>query len=266
MSVGADLQAVREMWQAFRIVQPDIVHTHTPKPGVYGRPTARLAGVPIIVNTVHGVYATHDGALRRHLVVYGLERIAAAFSHAELVQNAEDFETLAHLGVSRSELHLLGNGIDFDRFSQTAVPQKQVRAVREEVGARTSDIVVGAVGRLVWEKGFRETFAAAARLRANLPNVRFAMVGPDDDDKADAIGPIDRCLAEIEGGIRFLGMRFDMESLYAAFDLFVLASWREGFSRLGMEAAAMGLPIVATDVRGCREVVHHGITGMLVPP
>jgi glycosyltransferase involved in cell wall biosynthesis len=91
------------------------------------------------------------------------------------------------------------------------------------------------------------------------PKARFVVVGPPDLDKADAIsqGEIDR--APVDAGVRFLGMREDVERLYPAMDLYVLASHREGFPRSAMEAAAMGLPIVATDIRGCRQVVDHGV-------
>jgi glycosyltransferase involved in cell wall biosynthesis len=90
------------------------------------------------------------------------------------------------------------------------------------------------------------------------------VVGPDDPDKADALdrGAVAQARA---AGVLFLGMRRDVEDLYAAMDLYVLASHREGFPRSAMEAAAMGLPIVATDIRGCRQVVDHETTGLLVP-
>ncbi len=123
----------------------------------------------------------------------------------------------------------------------------------------------GVVGRLVWEKGYREIFDAAARLRTLAPRVRVVVIGPIDAAKDDAITTADLDRAATAGGIRFLGMRDDLEDLYAAMDLYVLASYREGFPRSAMEAAAMGLPLVVTDIRGCRQVVDDGVTGRLVP-
>jgi glycosyltransferase involved in cell wall biosynthesis len=95
--------------------------------------------------------------------------------------------------------------------------------------------------------------------------VLVVVVGPSDTDKHDAITAAELEQAERVGGVRLLGERHDVERLYAAMDVFVLASWREGFSRSGMEAAAMGLPVIATDVRGCRQVVEHERTGLLIP-
>jgi glycosyltransferase involved in cell wall biosynthesis len=257
-----DAAAMAELYRLFRRVGPVIVHTHNPKPGVYGRIAARLAGVPLIVNTQHGLYAQPTDRLRRRLPVYTLERIAAAFGDVELVQNEEDVTTLRRLRVPSSKLRLLGNGIDLARFH----PDDGDRlAVREELGVGPDELLVGAIGRLVREKGIGELLEAAIGLLAERGDVTFVVAGPQEAAKADAVTE-----AEIRdataAGVRFLGFRSDPERLYRAFDLFVLASHREGFPRATMEAAATATPIVATDVRGCRQVVTDGVTGLLVPP
>lgn len=258
-----DLAALAELWRLLWRLAPDIVHTHNPKPGVYGRIAGRLAGVPAVVNTQHGLFATDDDRWAKRAVVHGLERVAAACSDAELFQNGDDLATMAGLGVPRRRLHLLGNGVDLDRFDPDRWAHRRA-AVRAEVGAGPADVVIGVVGRLVWEKGYREVFAAAERLRTRAPAARVVVVGPEDAAKADAVTAEDRRAAE-RSGVHFLGRRDDVEALYAAMDVYVLASYREGFPRSAMEAAAMGLPVVTTDVRGCREVVVDGVTGRLVP-
>ncbi|WCO65857.1 glycosyltransferase family 4 protein [Iamia majanohamensis] len=267
MAPAEDALALAELVRLFRRLRPDVVHTHTPKPGWYGRPAARLAGVPAVVNTVHGIYASPADTWRRRLPVYALERGAAAFSDAELVQNPEDVETLRRLRVPDRRLHLLGNGVDLDRFSRRAVDPAAVARVRAEL-AGTDDpevVVVGAVGRLVWEKGLAELVEAATSLRASSPHVVVAVVGPPEADKADGLRAEDLPGIEARSGVRFVGARDDMPEVYAAMDAYVLASHREGYPRSAMEAAAMGLPVVATDIRGCRQVVDDGVTGTLVP-
>jgi glycosyltransferase involved in cell wall biosynthesis len=259
-----DLLALRELHRLFRALRPDIVHTHNPKPGVYGRLAAAAARVPAVVNTVHGLYAQPTDPWRRRAIVYSLERIAAACSDVELVQNPEDLETLARLRVPRTRLTLLGNGVDLERFRPDAVMPREAQQLRTSLGCGPDEVVVCAVGRLVWEKGYRELFTAASSLRAEGIPVRFVVVGPPDASKDDRVD--DESVRRAEGdGVRFLGYRDDMPLLYAASDLFVLASYREGFPRAAMEAAAMGRPVVATDVRGCRQVVDDGTTGLLVP-
>lgn len=259
-----DLAALFELERLLRRLRPDIVHTHNPKPGLYGRLAARAARVPGIVNTVHGLYATPEDPPTRRAVVYGLERLASSCSQVELVQNPEDIPVLRRVGVPQEKLILLGNGVDLARFRPRPGPKDAAQA-RAAMGLATDAVVVGTVGRLVWEKGFRELFDAAAALRTARPEVVFAVVGPDDPAKADALGRDDLEAARAAARIVFTGERDDVEDLYPGFDIFVLPSYREGFPRSAMEAAASGLPVIATDIRGCRQVVSHGETGLLVP-
>ena len=257
-----DVLALAELYRLFRTLRPDIVHTHNPKPGVYGRVAARLARIALVVNTQHGLYAQPTDRWSRKLPVYLLERIAAAFSHVELVQNEEDLATLRRLRVPARKLELLGNGIDLDRFR----PRPELRPeVRSELGIEDGQLVVGAIGRLVWEKGYAELFVAASRILADRDDVTFLVVGGFDPDKGDPLTRADIAGAEASG-VRFLGHRSDPERLYQAFDIYVLASHREGFPRSAMEASACGVPVVACDIRGCRQVVEHGRTGLLAQP
>jgi glycosyltransferase involved in cell wall biosynthesis len=256
----ADLRAARDLWRILRSTPLDVLHTHNPKPGVYGRVLGRLAGVPIVVNTNHGLYL-RDGSSITRWGVLALEGFAARFSDVELVQNPEDLALLTRWRLNpprRTEL--LGNGVDLERFRPARDGEERARA-RAELGARPGQVVVGAVGRLVAEKGFPELSEAAGML-----DERYAVVaiGPSDPEKRDALTPA-QLDAATRNGVRFLGLRDDVDLLYRGMDVFVLASHREGYPRAAMEAAASGVPVVATDVRGCRQVVADGVTGLLVP-
>ena len=258
---GADLRAARELWQILRRERVDVLHTHNPKPGVYGRIVGRLARVPVVVNTIHGLYAQETDPLRRRVPVYALEALAARCSDAELLQNPEDLALMERLHLTR-RAQLLGNGIDLTRFRPDAVSADERRGLRASFGARDDQVVIGCVGRLVAEKGYPELFEAVR----TLPRERYVVVvvGADDPDKPDAL-PRHLVDAARADGVRFLGQRADVERLYPAMDLFTLPSHREGFPRAAMEAAASGLPVVATDIRGCRQVVEPGVNGLLVP-
>jgi glycosyltransferase involved in cell wall biosynthesis len=190
--------------------------------------------------------------------------MAARCSDAELVQNPEDLPVLERLGVPEHKLHLLGNGVDLNRFDPDRADLPGPAEMRASLGIGPDEVVCGAVGRLVREKGLPELFEAAALVSHEHPRFSLVVVGPDDPDKADAVTPEEQTAAR-RAGVRFLGRRHDVEALYRAMDFYVLASHREGFPRSAMEAAAMGLPIVATDIRGCRQVVEDGHTGLLVP-
>jgi glycosyltransferase involved in cell wall biosynthesis len=260
MSLRQDLRAIRSLWRILRHERPDVLHTHNPKPGLYGRIVGRLAGVPLVVHTTHGLYATPDDPLPKRLLVYGLEAIASRFSHVELVQNPEDLELMGRWHIApRRKLRLLGNGVDLERFQPVDETQRQHE--RAALGLQAEDVVVGLVSRLVAEKGIEDLANAMAMVG---PPFRLLLVGPHDPDKSDALAPavLDRAAA---AGAVLTGHRADVERLYAAMDLFCLPSHREGFPRAAMEAAASGLPVVATNIRGCRQVVDPGVTGALVP-
>jgi glycosyltransferase involved in cell wall biosynthesis len=122
-------------------------------------------------------------------------------------------------------------------------------------------VMLISVGRLVAEKGFPELLEASS---AASDRHALVIVGPEDPDKTDAL-PAELVASARRRGVRFLGHRDDVDRLLGAADVFVLASHREGFPRAAMEAAASGLPIIATDIRGCRQVVEDGETGYLVP-
>lgn len=264
MDPRRDALLTRDLYRLFRSERPDVVHTHNPKPGWFGRPAARAARVPVVVNTVHGLYATPTDPLPRRAVVYALERFAAACSDAELLQSSEDLPVLRGLRVPARKVEVLGNGIDLARFTPPSEAQRT--EVRRELGLDPGTVAVGVVGRLVWEKGLREVIEMATSLRRTHPSARVLVAGPVDAEKADGLTADDLGAVSATSGIEFLGARRDIERFYAALDLYVLASYREGFPRSAMEAAACGLPLVLTDIRGCRQVVDDGVNGLLVAP
>jgi glycosyltransferase involved in cell wall biosynthesis len=261
----ADLMAAWELLQIFRRERFRLVHTHNPKPGVMGRIVARLAGVPRVVHTHHGLFATPEDPPAKRIPVLAVEWLAARFSDLELFQSEEDLDWAKRIRlVAPGRSALLGNGVDVTRFAPSRVPPELAAALREELGIPSSSLVIGTVARLVVEKGYREVFAAAARVRAAHPDVRFLAVGPSDPEKSDALNA--REIEEARENVLFTGWRTDTRLLLALMDVFVLPSWREGVPRSAIEAAAMGKPLVLTDIRGCREVARDGVEGILVPP
>lgn len=261
----ADLRAAAHLRRIIEDLRPDVLHTHNPKPGVYGRIVGRMSRhVPAVVNTVHGLYALPEDRFVKRAAVYGAERLAASFSHMELVQSREDVATLIELGVPRDKVRHLGNGVDLSRFDPDREDLPDPEGLRAELGFTPDCFVIGAIGRLVAEKGYPELFEAFRRARAERDDVRLVVVGPHEFDKDDALDN-DLIKRAKDDGVVFLGTRNDVEALYRAFDAYVLASHREGFPRSAMEAAAMRVPVFATDIRGCREVVEHGRTGELFP-
>lgn len=262
-----DARALSEIITLLRRERPDIVHTHNPKSGVLGRIAARVARVPVIVNTVHGLYANPALPPAQRAMIGVAERGAARLSHHEFFQSTEDYDHAmrTHM-VTPARASVLGNGVDLTRFDPDRVTKKATTELRREWGATPSKIVVGTVGRLVREKGYAELFGAARSLGATHKKVIFVVVGPEEPSKDDRLssGEIDRARGT---GVVFHGEGSPeaMPLVYSGFDVFVLPSHREGMPRSAIEASAMGRPVVATDIRGCREVVADGDSGLLVP-
>ena len=262
----ADLRALWALTRLMRRERFDVVHTHTPKAGLLGQLAARLSGVPVVVNTLHGFYF-HEGTkpLPRRFYIW-MERIAARCSDTILSQNKEDIATAIDEGIAPPELlKWLGNGIDIARFDRRRLSDDRLEALSKSVGIDRAGPVVGFVGRLVEEKGILDLLQAAKSVASAIPKVQFLIVGPYDEEKPDALRPDVAERYGVSDRCRFLGMRQDMPELYALMDVLVLPSYREGFPRAPMEASAMGVPAVVTDIRGCREAVDPGVNGLLFP-
>jgi len=247
---AGDARAVRELWSVLRHLDLDVLHTHTPKAGVLGRVLGRLAGVPVVVDTCHGLWIRGDDGWAKRAAVIGLEAVASQFAHAELYQNGDDRRALRWFVPSR-RTRVVGNGVDLGRFLFDEAGRQRVR---KELGVGPGELLVGGVGRRVAEKGVAELAVAA---RALAGSARFAWVGPPEW----GTGPV----GDTEG-LELMGERRDMAAVYSALDVFALPSYREGFSRSAMEAAACERPMVLTDIRGCREIGRHERELLLVPP
>jgi glycosyltransferase involved in cell wall biosynthesis len=260
-----DCRSFFALQRCFREKKFDVVHTHTPKAGLLGPLAARRAGVRFVVHTIHGLLF-HDRQPRWEQWLYWIpERITAVFADRLLSQSREDMETCVRRYLCTSEkVTYIGNGIDVQRFPLAEPSLRQ--SLRHKHGFLDEDFIIGSVGRLVREKGFEELFTAAEQLRGKLPQAKFLVVGPrEEGEQRDAI-PSQR-LRELEakGIVRFPGVQTNMAEWLSLMDAFVLPSHREGIPRACMEAACMGLPVIASDIRGCREVVVNEETGILVP-
>lgn len=260
-----DLFTLWNLIKLFRREGFHIVSTHTPKAGLLGPVAAQLAGVPIVIHTVHG-FLFHDNVPRLERWFFmAVEKFTATFADYLFSQSSEDIDAAVKYKICKADKILyIGNGIDVVKFSRNNL-QIEPKKKREEVGLKEDELVVGIVARLVYEKGYLEFFQAAAELAGQFDNVRFLVVGPVETDQKDAVNLDIVKELGIEDKVIFLGMRRDMPELYSIMEVFVLPTYREGVPRGLMEASAMEVPVVATNIRGCREVVSDGETGLLVP-
>lgn len=263
-----DLRSLLALVRLLKQERPDIVHTHTPKASLLGQWAARLAGVPVRVSTVHGLYFTRDTPLIRRLLYQAMEAATALFAQRVFFINREDVRTARTLHIcTPGKIRLLpgGLGIDLEQYDPSRLDRARLYRMRRQLGLGEGAPVVGYVGRLVREKGLLELMEAFKQLVESAPEARLLVVGPYDAAKPDSITPDAASEYGIAEKVIFTGMRTDTVDLYGLMDIFVLPSYREGMPRSVMEAQAMGLPVITTDARGCHESILDGETGLIVP-
>ncbi|MEX3931182.1 glycosyltransferase family 4 protein [Paraburkholderia phymatum] len=248
-----DLRTMWTLYRLYRSNRPHIVFHYTIKPNIYGTIAAKLAGVDsVAVTTGLGyVFIQQSGAAQIAKFLY---RFAFRFPREVWFLNKDDQAAFLDqkLLVHPERARLLhGEGVDLDQFSFT--PLSNVR--------ETFSFVL--IGRLLWDKGVGEYAEAARRLRATYPHARFQLLGPVGVDNPSAITRAEVDAWVREGVIEYLGEAHDVRPLIEAAGCVVLPSYREGVPRTLMEASAMGRPVIATDVPGCRECVADGVNGLL---
>lgn len=265
MNLARHAGSVYRLRRLFNQLRPDIVHVHTPVAALLGRLAASLSGVPLAFYTAHGFYFHDEMKPWLRAAHVALERLGGRLTDFLFTQSEEDRRAAVELGIVPADRALtILNGVDLARFSPD--PQRR-RAVRRELGIGEETPVVGMVGRVVREKGYGELFAAARLVRARIPQARFLVVGsPLASDRDPFAAEVERLLAgELKETVIVTGLQSDVPPYLDAMDVFTLPSYREGMPRTIIEAMGMGLPVVATDIRGCREEVVEGETGFLVP-
>lgn len=264
-SAVAQVRAAAAFARSLRTDRPDLIHTHTPIGGLVGRLGAFAVPSVPVAHTFHGLPLREDARSLTERAFLSVERLLARRTAFFFSQAAGDAARAVRLGVARKDdLLVIGNGIDIARFT----PDPRARAaMRGELSVSPGDVLVTSVGRLVREKGHLD-LADAALASADLETMHVAIAGealPSDRDPVTAALDAHPVVARLGPRWHRLGYRADVERVLSASDVFVLASYREGMPRTVIEAMATGLPVIATDIPACRELVGPGVTGLLVP-
>ncbi len=259
MNPVRELFTVWKLYRLYRDVRPDIVHHVTIKPVLYGGIAARLAMVDAVVNAVSGlgyVFITKGirAALLRIVVKQGYRLALGHRNSRTIFQNSDDMELFTESRLVRKDRAVLirGSGVDLERYKP--LPEKP------------GTPVVLFAGRLLKDKGLMEYLEAARLVRERGVNARFIVAGAIDAGNPSSIAAHEISEWERNGVVEYIGQCQDMSSRMAHAHIVCLPSYREGLPRVLIEAAACGRAIVATDVPGCREIVRHGINGLLIQP
>lgn len=255
-----DLKSLWQMWRVMRHERPDLVHSMTPKAGLISMMAAWLARVPIRIHTFTGlVFPTSTGLKRR--ILMATDRLTCACA-THIIPEGEGVKAdLLNNHITRKPLRVLGYGnvcgIDLEFFK----PDLEPPLTPPEGGGFTFVFV----GRLVGDKGINELIAAFSRLNKEHPDTRLVLVGPEEAN-LDPVKPETAAEIERNAAIKAVGRQSDVRPFYAAADALVFPSYREGFPNVVIEAGAMGLPSIVTDINGSREIIIEGENGTIVPP
>ena len=266
IDVRADLRAVRQLRRIIREVRPDVVHSHTPKGGLLGTLAAAAAGARHRVYHIHGLpFVTATGLQR--LLLTTTERVSCTAA-TEVLCVSEGVRAVARKAwLTHRRIRVLGkgsiNGVDaHGRFEPAAQAPLGV-ALRALRGIPAGALVFGFVGRLVGDKGVNELARAWAIVRKQLPEAHLLVCG--DYEPRDPVPPATRSMLDTDDHVHMLGFVGAVEEAFAAMDVLVLPTYREGFPVVPLEAASMALPVVSTLVPGAVDAVVDGRTGTLVP-
>lgn len=265
----SDIRSCRELSALFKAHKPDIVHGFDPKPAIAAPLLARSAGVPARVRTITGLgfVMTSDSALARGLrpIYRQLQRWASSASYT-IFQNSDDREYFfknALVDAGHEEI-VLGSGVDVEKIRSERPNQEQLARMKQQLGL-DGQFVVTMISRIDENKGIHEFVKAADIVHQHMSNVTFLLVGPYATEGKQAALFVEE-LESQPNTVRYLGPRKDIPALLALSDICALPSYREGLPRVLVEAGAIEVPMVTTDVPGCRDVVQHNLNGLLVPP
>ncbi|SDL11311.1 Glycosyltransferase involved in cell wall bisynthesis [Salinimicrobium catena] len=263
-----DLKAVWRLYRFFKKEKPLIVHTHTPKAGIAGMLAAKMAGVPIRLHTVAGLPLLEAKGMTRKILEV-VEKLTYA-SATRVYPNSQKIHQflVQEKFAPADKLKVIGkgssNGIDTAHFDPAIFTEEASREQRKSLGIPEEDVVVVFVGRLVKDKGINELVEAFEPLNQMHPQTSLLLVGPFEQE----LDPVkETTLQKIKSHSKIfeVGFQDDVRPFFACSDVLAFPSYREGFPNVVMQAGAMGLPAIVTDINGCNEIIEEDKNGTLIP-
>lgn len=256
-----DLRALFALTRLLRRLKPAIVHTHSSKAGILGRVAARLAGVPVIVHSIHGYGFTRFQSFPVRRMLMALECLAAKITTRFFAVSEANRRLGVELGLFPDDrCVVIRSGVDLAAIRKTGV---DTTAKKRELGLEPGRPVVGMVAPMKPQKAPLDFVRVAARVAAKKPETQFLFVG--DGDLREAM-EADIARLDLMKSFRLAGWRRDVPAIMRCLDVFVLTSLWEGLPRVYLEALASGVPVVGTRVDGASEVVRDGVNGYLLAP
>ncbi len=263
-----DLKSVIKLYKYFKAENPFIVHTHTPKAGIVGMLAARLAGVPNRLHTVAGMPLMETTGIKRKILNF-VEKLTYSLA-TKIYPNSKGLEQII-LGenfAKPSKLKVLGkgssNGIDTTYFDPNLYSESYRANTREELNIEAEDVVFIFVGRIVSEKGINELIASFVKLHKKYSHIKLLLIGPFEED-LDPVSPETYNSIQTHEAIISEGYQADIRKYLTISNVLAFPSYREGFPNVVMQAGAMEIPAIVTNINGCNEIIIESVNGLIIP-
>ena len=257
-----DLVSLIRLIRLFHREKPWMVHSITPKAGLLAMIAAWICRVPVRVHLFTGlVFPTTTGLKQK--ILMATDKLTCACATRVIPEGKGVKRDLEQFNITSKPLEIIGNGningIDLEYFARTAEVEEKAQAYRKK-----DTTTFCFVGRMVRDKGINELVAAFEKLYQTHPDTRLLLVGPFED-ALDPVLPETKRVIEQHAAIEWMGWQKDIRPFLAASDVFVFPSYREGFPNVVIQAGAMGLPCLVTDINGCNEIIEEGVNGCIIP-
>lgn len=256
---------IRSLWAMIKLIRkekPWMVYSLTPKAGLVTMIAGKLCGVPVRVHMFTGLVFPTATGLKRQILMF-TDRLTCFCATVVNPEGEGVKRDLERYHISSKPLTIIGNGningLDMDFYDRTPEVLEKGKAYQKE-GTTTYCFV----GRIVGDKGINELVSAFKRLHAEHPATRLLLVGPFEDN-LDPVSEETRATIETLSAIEAVGWQSDVRPFLAASDVFVFPSYREGFPNVVMQAGALGLPSIVTDINGSNEIIRNGENGVIIP-
>ncbi len=267
ISLRQDLKSLWNLYWYFKKEKPTIIHSITPKAGLLSMMAGKLAGVPVRMHTFTGLIFPHKyGYMKRTLII--MDKILCRCATHVYPEGRGVKEDLQKHNITNKPLKIIANGnvngVDIDYYHPEAISEEAKNQLRASLQIKEDDFVFVFVGRLVIDKGLRELVKAFDAISKNHKKVKLILVGP----KENAHNPKKRRMfhsIQQNENIITVGFQEEVRPYYAISNVLILPSYREGFPNAVLQAGAMGLPSIVSDISGCNEIIEHEVNGLLVP-